>query len=124
MEHSAVNDWRDHKPGRWAAYDLMDGRTRLPRFAGAYALYIDGRLVYVGQSCDIANRFSEHAIRLGYAKNIHTPWGTFPDTTAIVLKVKRSRVLGDWAMWEIRLIRRLRPQFNDRLRGRKLKVAA
>lgn len=86
-----------------------------------YVVYVDGVMSYIGQSCDIANRFSEHKIRHGYAKVIRTPWGDFPLGTSLVIKVKRSKVLGDWAMWEIRLIHRLRPIFNSHHKGRKAK---
>ncbi len=84
----------------------------MPKTAGAYAVYFDGELVYIGQSNDIANRFCEHRIRHGYAKYIITPWGEVQATTHIDVKVKRSVVIGDWAMWEIRLINRLQPKFN------------
>jgi excinuclease UvrABC nuclease subunit len=110
-------DWRLHQPGRWEQYDLM--QDRLPRFAGVYAVFFDGDLVYVGSSTDIANRFSEHKVRFGYAKNIVTPWAVVPDSTRVTLKVRRSRIRGDWAMWEIRLIFRLQPQFNRQHRGRR-----
>lgn len=100
-------------------YELFAGRASLPRFAGVYAIYFDDRLVYIGSSVDIANRFSEHKIRYGYGKNIITPWCDVPAETSIVLKVKRSIRRGDWAMWEIRLIQRLRPECNRRLLGRK-----
>lgn len=112
------DDWRTHEKGRWKTYDLMN--SRLPRFAGVYALYISGDLVYIGSSTDIANRFSEHNVRFGYAKNIITPWVVVPETTSVELKVRRSVRRGDWAMWEIRLIGRLRPFFNRQHKGRKV----
>lgn len=96
----------------WRLYRLFPVQDELPRKAGCYAIYLDGQLVYIGQSNDIRNRFSEHKIRYCYSKEVATPWGDFPDTSIITVKVKESRRLGDWAMWEIRLIRRLRPVFN------------
>lgn len=108
----------NHFVGHWHSYEMFGGRGSLPRFAGVYAVHFDGELVYIGSSTDIANRFSEHKIRLGYARNIITPWCDVPDTTRITIKVKRSVVRGDWAMWEIRLIHRLRPTFNRQHRGR------
>jgi hypothetical protein len=106
-----------HQRGRWLSYPLFG--CRLPRIAGVYAVYVDGALVYVGSSCDVANRFSEHRIRYGYANEIITPWGEYPITSQFAVKVKRSRVLGDWAMDEIRLICRLQPPFNRQHRGKK-----
>lgn len=112
-------NYYEHEPGRWAQYQMFGARGSLPRIAGVYAVYFDSALVYIGSSVDIANRFSEHKIRHGYGRNIITPWGDVPAETAITLKVKRSRVRGDWAMWEIRLIHRLRPVHNRQHRGRR-----
>ncbi len=114
-----MNYYELHIRGRWDAYHLFGGRGSLPRFAGVYAIYFDDELVYIGSSTDIANRFSEHKIRHGYAKNIITPWADVPGSTRITVKVKRSLHRGDWAMWEIRLIHRLRPTFNRQHRGRR-----
>ena len=114
-----MNYYERHQPGRWATYDLPGKRGSLPRFAGVYAIYFDDELVYIGSSTDIANRFSEHKFRHGYARNVITPWCDVPDWTRITLKVRRSVRRGDWAMWEIRLIHRLRPAFNRQHRGRK-----
>lgn len=101
----------------WTTYTFP--RWALPRCAGVYAIYFDDELVYIGQSVDIYNRFSEHSIRYGYAQNIITPWGDLPSTAKVRVKVKRSRRLGDWAMHEIRLIHRLRPRLNRHHKGRK-----
>jgi excinuclease UvrABC nuclease subunit len=101
----------------WTTYTFP--MWTLPRCAGVYVLYIDNELVYVGQSVDICNRFSEHSIRYGYAQNIITPWGDYPSSARIQVKVKRSKRLGDWAMDEIRLIHRLQPRFNRQHKRRK-----
>lgn len=116
-----MNYYEHHIAGRWATYDLMNG-LGIPRFPGAYAIYFGDELVYVGQSNDIGTRFYEHKFRYGYCKNIITPWGDIPESVKVTLKVKRTRVVGDWAMWEIRLIRRLCPRFNQH--HRRLKTAA
>lgn len=97
---------------KWKEFTLFPGRSRLPDKACVYAVYFDGILKYVGQSNSLSNRFSGHAFRYGYAKNIITPWGEFPSGTRIEVKAKFSERLGDWAMWEIRLIARLHPIFN------------
>lgn len=102
----------------WQSYDVM--KDILPRVAGVYAIYFDGDLVYIGQSVNIGNRFSEHKFRYGYARNIITPWTDLPDHTKITVKIKKSRRRGDWAMLEIRLIYRLSPLFNRQHRQRKL----
>lgn len=101
----------------WERFNLMT--DRLPSVACVYAVYFDADLVYVGSSVDVRNRFSEHKIRHGYGKTIITPWCDVPNWTRITLKIKRSSRRGDWAMWEIRLIHRLRPTFNRQHIGRK-----
>ena len=106
--------------GHWVSYELnMARRGALPRVSGVYAVYFDGSLVYIGQSVDIANRFSEHRFRYGYAKVLRTPWADVPIDTRITVKVKRSLRIGDWAMWEIRLINRLRPIYNSQHRRKR-----
>jgi excinuclease UvrABC nuclease subunit len=96
----------------WERHDWP--RWKLPHCAGVYAVYIDGQLVYIGQSSDIANRIANHRFRFGYRKNVILPWnGDVPDTSKISLKIKRSKRFGDWAMWELRLIRRLKPIYNS-----------
>jgi excinuclease UvrABC nuclease subunit len=106
----------------WKPYSWLD-LGAMPRTPSVYAIYLDGELVYVGQSVDLRNRFHEHKIRYGYAKDIRLPWVDVPDTTSIQIKASASRKYGDWAMRELRLIRRLKPRFNRHGLGRKLKVA-
>lgn len=93
----------------------------IPDRPGVYVIFYDGEVVYIGQSNNIRSRFYRHQFELGYANNIKTPWGMFPDK--ITCKVKVSKRRGDWAMWEIRLIHRLKPRHNQRFTGR-VKVAA
>jgi excinuclease UvrABC nuclease subunit len=97
---------------KWFKFGLFPNKCVLPNKPCVYAVYFDGDLVYVGQSSSLSNRFSGHAFRYGYAKNIVTPWQTIDDKVKIDIKAKFSERLGDWAMWEIRLIRRLKPIFN------------
>ena len=96
---------------RWKRYDF-DAFRRLPREAGVYAIYLDGVLSYVGESINIQERFWMHNIRWGYACNIISPWGR--DHKSVFVKVSVSARYGDWAMRELRLIRRLLPPFNRR----------
>lgn len=92
----------------------------LPNLPAVYALYFDGELKYIGQSRDLRNRFAQgyRSMRYGYARNVHTPWGEFPDTTVIEIKFHHGWRLGDWAMREIRFITRLKPVFNTHHKGR------
>jgi hypothetical protein len=77
----------------WKSVELFASRGEyvmpgsLPKVAACYAIYVDGRLVYIGQA----------------------PWGS---GSRIVVKYRQSRKYGDWAMVELRLIRRLSPSGN------------
>lgn len=102
----------------WKKIDILLNRPDIPVVACCYAIYFDGILKYIGSTGNLRNRFSGHAIRFGFAKNIHTPWGVFPDSVQLVVKYKPSRSYGDWLMLEARLIRRIKPIFNKKLKGR------
>lgn len=111
---------RDITGTRWIKFNALRP-SLMPAEAACYAVYWNGRLVYIGQTTDLRNRFHLHNFRLGYANNIHTPWGhNCPDTDVFTVKARFSERLGDWAMREIRLIRRLRPEFNSHHKGRKV----
>ncbi len=99
----------------WVEHEIIGfcGCLSLPRCPGVYVICFNGKPVYVGQSIDLAGRLSSYKFRYGYAKNIHTPWGSIPDDIRVTAKAKQSRRLGDWAMWEIRLIKRLSPEYNS-----------
>jgi excinuclease UvrABC nuclease subunit len=107
---------------KWKEYKLFPNPDKLPNKPCVYAIYFGNDLVYVGQSNSLSNRFSGHAFRFGYAKNIHTPWQDLPMSTTIRIKAKFSEKLGDWAMWEIRLIRRLKPIHNTHHRNKRKEV--
>jgi len=104
---------------KWKEFELFPIKNIFPNKPCVYAVFFDRRLVYIGQSNSLSNRFSGHAFRFGYGKNIHTPWEDLPDTTKINIKAKFSEKLGDWAMWEIRLIRRLKPIYNTHHRNKR-----
>ena len=105
----------------WELFDLMKGRQKMPYTPGVYAVYFDNDLVYIGSTNNLKNRFSGHAFRYGYAKNIVTPWQELDDKVTITVKYKQTKKLGEWAMREVRLIHRLRPLFNTHHKGRKNK---
>lgn len=96
---------------RWISYDVMSSAL-MPNGPGCYAIYIDGALMYVGQSLRVRHRlFHGHGINYTFGSHIRTPWGMFRSVT---FKVKHGRMYGDWLMTEARLIRRLEPEFNRR----------
>jgi excinuclease UvrABC nuclease subunit len=95
-----------------------------PAVPGCYVIYFDGVPVYVGQSNNLRSRLSRHNFRHSYACSVHTPWGELPNKVVITAKYKASRRRGDWAMWELRLIHRLKPDFNQTHKGRAKSVGA
>lgn len=97
--------------GRWFGFDpiYLDG---VPAAAGVYVIFIDGVAVYVGQSANIRGRLQQHRFNWGYDGEIKTPWASYESDRKLTGRAKISRRFGDWAMWELRLIRRLRPAFN------------
>lgn len=97
--------------GKWQTLEQVSG-TFAPALPGVYVIKFGPEVVYVGQSNNLRMRLHRHGIMYGYARNIRTPWGEFPDSIDMTCKVKISRYLGDWAMWEIRLISKLQPKFN------------
>lgn len=115
-------------PGRWRRVDAaragLLGTPDIPVLPGVYAIYLGDELVYIGQSNNLRVRFARHNIRHGYAKNIITPWGDVPASVGVTVKIKPSVRLGDWAMWEIRLIHRLQPRFNKTFSGVRWKGVA
>lgn len=61
----------------------------------------------------LRERIYAHKFRYSYAKEYILPWtDQIPTTKKLTLKCKESKKMGDWAMWEIRLIHRLKPRFN------------
>jgi hypothetical protein len=96
---------------RWQTTHFMF--PKLPRKAGVYVIYVQGKPVYVGSSTDLFARVRSYELRHGYGRrNVHTPWGSIDEAGECFVKFKESQRLGDWAMDEIRLIARLSPVFN------------
>lgn len=108
--------YRRTKPviaGRWNTFLLLDRYSDLlPHCAGVYVIYFDAAIKYIGCSKDVAARLGQHKFQYSYGKTLVTPWGEVPSSTVVTVKVKPSTKMGQWAMQEIRLIHRLRPEFN------------
>lgn len=104
---------------KWKKFGLFPKENTLPAKPCVYAVYFDDKLVYIGQTNSLSNRFAGHSFRYGYAKVIITPWCEVEHKTKINIKAKFSEKLGDWAMWEIRLIRKLKPFFNTHHRKKR-----
>jgi predicted GIY-YIG superfamily endonuclease len=108
---------------RWTAVPYGEFHRICP-VPGVYAIYFDDRLVYIGQSSNMRTRISAHCIRQGYSKYLN--WGEkFNVGLSCYVKVSPSIRYGDWAMRELRLIKRLQPSGNHVHCGiRRIKAAA
>jgi len=93
----------------WILYACPHEIERYQERPGVYVVYEANRPVYVGSSLNVRHRIRSHKIRLAYSRGHFGPWGYF---RRMRIKVKYSCRMGDWAMTEVRLIHRLRPQFN------------
>lgn len=95
--------FKQTKSIRWYPVSIVHGP--IPSVPGCYAFLIDGKVVYVGSSNNLALRMRAH-------RNC----GKFP-IESIELRIRPSKKYGDWAMIELRLIRRLKPVFNSKHKG-------
>ena len=101
----------------WNKFDnLLQNKRELPKVSCVYAMYFNDKLVYIGSTKDLRNRYCGREIRYGFAKNIHTRWGSFKDDTKITLKYKPIKRFGFWLALEARLIKKLQPIFNKKLK--------
>lgn len=97
----------------------------IPSIPGCYAIYVDDELAYIGSSVNIRarligksyekDRYGHGLGRLNDRGRFATPWG---DAKLIVVKYRPSFRFGDWAMIELRMIRRLAPKHNKQGSGR------
>jgi hypothetical protein len=85
------------------SYDVTDEMPEFPHSTGCYVLYLDELLAYVGQSSNLQWRIAIHE------KNLREHL----DGRRLTVKIRYSRKYGDWAMVELRLIRRLKPPYNS-----------
>lgn len=90
----------------------------IPAVPGCYCLYVNGRVVYVGQTDNLYRRIPHHLRIRGYSNWITTPWGQFPD---VLVKCKRVDKPASRYRLEAKLIARLGPKFN-RNRGTHLEL--
>lgn len=94
---------------RWNTADPTE-YWKLPAIPAVYAVRVQGRVVYVGQTINLFRRFNAYQMRPAWGEGTLTPWGHAKGE--VVVKFSPSRRYGDWAMRELRLIRRLRPIWN------------
>lgn len=106
-------------PSKWKKVELLRlndttkvdfSSVKIPNSAGCYVVYAHGKPIYVGQTTNLRKRIKSYEFNYArYSNGIHTPWGLCDD---LFLKIRPSIRYGDWAMIELRLIKRLQPRFN------------
>ena len=100
--------------GRWIRIEPLaihstSAIKKAPAAPGCYAIYLDGTLVYIGQSTNVAKRILSYRLNYSWGGSVVTPWGYCED---LFIKYRPSLRYGDWAMVELRLIKRIQPVFN------------
>lgn len=98
-------------PSRWVTARADEDLFNLPRVSACYVIYASGRLVYIGSTENLRSRVGGYLKVPRYSNEFVTPWGRH---MRVVVKYRPSRRYGDWAMVELRLIRRLQPTGNTR----------
>lgn len=104
---------------KWQKFCIFPDKEKMHNDPCVYAVYFDNDLVYVGSTNRLSNRFAGHSFRFGYAKVIITPWCEISQDTRITIKARKTKLIGEWAMREIRLIHRLNPVMNTHHRRSK-----
>ncbi len=96
------------RKGRWITSGItVSDLVVLPNVGACYVVYSGKRAVYVGSSGNLRARFSGRLTNDG-SRGVDL-WLSLPN---LWLKFKTTKRYGDWRMDELRLIRRLHPQFN------------
>jgi excinuclease UvrABC nuclease subunit len=97
--------------GRWTTYLFSIDPWIIPHKPGVYVIYGDGQILYIGQALDVCKRISSYQINFSHYSNngINTPWGR---SQSVKIKISFSKKFGDWAMRELRLIKKLQPKEN------------
>lgn len=99
-------EWATQTPARYLTENI-------PPDGGCYAIYADGKLLYIGSTSCLVDRLRQWSWK-GISQldgRWMTPWG---DYFYLRIKVRRCNFYGDWATRELRLLRRLRPPGNTR----------
>ena len=97
----------DWKGSKWITFEPDD--WHIAPIPGCYVIYGDDEILYIGQAMDVKKRIKSHGIYSRYTESFFTPWGQYG---RVKIKIHYGVKYGDWAMRELRLIRRLQPKCN------------
>lgn len=91
-------------------FDNSPYERYFPDSPGCYVIYVDDRIVYVGQTTSLLKRLRSYKFNYAhYSGVVKTPWG---NCERIRVKYRIPKRYGEWAMTELRLIKRLQPIYN------------
>ena len=101
----------------WISYDFDNGCFRDVLYkAGVYVVYGNDEIIYIGSSNSIRKRITSYSFNYcKYSCPVKTPWGNY---LKLKLKARYTKKYGEWAMIELRLIRRLQPKHNKTSKGK------
>ncbi|KKN71372.1 hypothetical protein LCGC14_0420940 [marine sediment metagenome] len=93
----------DEQGSKWKTFKSAEQfKKSMPMAAGCYIIYSHNKISYIGSTINLRTRINMH-IKI-----------TDMDKRYFV-KVRLSEKYGDWAMREIRLLRRLKPKDNTKI---------
>lgn len=108
------------RASRWEVVNRSFESIAMPYAPAVYIAMEGKRVIYVGQTGNFRKRIPAHNIVFNPAEMTwFTPWGEFKDFR---IKVSTGGLYGSWAMRELRLIKKLKPEFNC-LHGTRAKKA-
>ena len=94
---------------RWLEVKAKDF-SQLPRKPGVYCIYVDSSWpTYIGSSRNLRQRVREHFRGSIWSKNFRSKWCKFE---WCFIKYRVEREIGEGAMAEVKLIKKLNPQDN------------
>jgi hypothetical protein len=110
--------------GRWRYANAI--QSNIPFDPGVYVVFAHGRPIYIGSASRLRARIlNGHRVKsMGFSGWLQTPWGDFQvdKSDGFHIRFSTSRKYGDWAMRELRLIRRLRPAQNKNHKPREAAI--
>ena len=95
---------------------LWNSHEKFPEISCVYAFYINDELVYIGSTVNLRVRMSGYRFKEVDGKTV-TPWRKkIEPRVKIEVKYKGSKKYAYWLMLEARLIKRLQPKYNIKLK--------
>jgi len=111
-----------YEKGKWMRFVLDETvNSNFPiglNFAGNYSIFVNRKCIYIGQSENIKKRLRTHIQMARYSNTWKTSWGYF---LRIEIAVRKEKFKFERVMIESRLIYKIKPLFNQLLKGQKIR---